>query len=272
MTEDNFDDITDDGEGPVEEPIVDPTTSLKGEIIPDDLKVKPADVIDEDEPSKPVEAEPEPVQPPEGTEEPSPEVNPYDQKFQELGLDRQFPGGIADMLSRQRETNKYISDLEAQRNALRDQQATPKPEPVQAPSDEDLVNSPVAVINQMLESRIQTVQETVNQRLDNAQLERFVESKSDFHDMEPFMAEAFRDHPELIALGTKAVPVLYKMAKATQLSRAKATPPTRTEPVPDKGSAQTSTGKKITTPDINDPEYWRDKSPEEIEKIVGYRD
>lgn len=271
---DEYDDIMDGGQEPDETPS-DTDVSPKGELIPDDVEPKKDDSIDEGN-ETPKTDEPDDSQVPEGTGEQTPALSPLEQKFVDLGLDKQFKGGLAEAIERLPNMNKYITDLEAQRNALQ-AQATRTPEPAkpesQGPSDEDWENDPIGTMRRFADSTLKTVGETVNQTVAQVKLDNFIASKPDFNDLRPLMTEKLQENPQLGQLGTEAIPVLYQMAKAVQLANAIPPPPaTSPAPAPDKASARTSTGKKESTPSKNDPNYWHTKTEKEIEQEFGYAD
>jgi hypothetical protein len=78
-------------------------------------------------------------------------------------------------------------------------------------------------------------------------------------------------NPDLSILGIKAVPILYNLAKAEEYSnKPKSTTP-QPSVVPNKVRAETSPGKAKSAPlDKNNPEYWRNKTPDEIRAEIGY--
>jgi len=274
IEEEKFDDIIDGGQEP-DETLSDTDVSPKGELIPDDVEPKKDDSIDEGN-ETPKTDEPDDSQVPEGTGEQTPALSPLEQKFYDLGLDKQFKGGLAEAIERLPNMNKYITDLEAQRNALQ-AQATRTPEPAkpepQGPSNEDWETDPIGTMRRFVDSKLKTVDETVNRTVAQVKLDNFVASKPDFNDLRPLMAEKLQDNPQLGQLGTEAVPILYNLAKADQMAKATPPPPaTPPAPPPDKASAQTSTGKKESTPSKDDPNYWLDKSEKDIEKECGYAD
>jgi hypothetical protein len=256
----DYSDLVDDGK---DEKVVesDDRTSPAGEIIPDDSKTIKDEII---EPAQPVKVEePEKViEDTTGTPE-----NPYDTRFKELGLDTQFKGGVEEMFSKQPATNKYISDLERERNYYRDEaNRAPEAKPEVSLTGEDFDNDPMAVVNQIVDSKITHV----NTQLANMEAKQFINSKSDYTKLEPLMMAEARENPALAAMGVAAIPILYKMAKATELSQAKAAttvPPPVTQE--QKDNATTTTGRKEVTPNKNDPRYWQGKTVKEMEDEIG---
>ena len=124
MSEQDINDLMDDGD-PKPEPESDTKTSPKGEEIPSDITPPPEfkedEILEKDEPSKTDEPA---EQVPEGTED-KVELSETEKRFIELGLDKQFKGGLSEAIQRLPDMNKYITALENERNALRSQTATP---------------------------------------------------------------------------------------------------------------------------------------------------
>jgi len=176
-------------------------------------------------------------------------------------------GSLSEMINQQGRTDKYIGKLEEERNYFRSQ-ATSKEEPkVEAPSIEDFTDDPMNAVEKLVDNRMVGV----NAKLQKMEYDNFVQSKADFADVELLMDEQLRQNPELKMLGYGALPILYKMAKADQISRAKATQPQPAPvPKPDKTHAETSAGKKIAVLSKDDPRYWHDKTNKEIEDEVGF--
>ena len=261
MTEENkFGGIVEGEEAP-ELVVSGGTASLRGEEVPDDVLPEPEtdNIVNEDPP--PAEEPQEEAQPSTGGEA---ELSPFEKEFYEKGLDRQFPGGPSEMLQRVPEMNKYINDLTVERKKLKElQERPPAPEPSQAPSPDDFYNDPIGTLDKVVESRTSAF----NRRFDEMEAKAFVNSKSDYSDMEPLMEMQLQQNPGLQSLGISALPILYKMAKSEQLSKVTAQPvPART---PNKSSAETSVGKKSPPVNKSDPSYWIGKTPKEMEEELG---
>ena len=239
--------------------------TLLGEEIPEDVKVDDSPVVEET-PPKTDEPEPDAEPAPEGTGD---EVILTDAEkvfAADPNLVKRF-GSVEQMIARQGETDKYLTDLERQRNYFRDQ-ATPQKEPkVEAPSDEDFNEDPVGTIDRIVQGKMAGV----NQKIQSMEYNSFAQSKSDFAEMDPLMQEQLSQNPELQSLGYKALPILYKMAKADQIARAKATQPApAVVPKPDKTHAETSTGKKEPVLSKDTLEYYKNMTLKEIEAEVGH--
>ena len=229
LDENSFDDMI-EGETPELDVKPDGTVAIEEE----QLETPDISQFVEEEPSK-IE-EPETVIP----ETEVAHVSPFEQKFNELGLSRQFPGGIDEMLSKIPDMNRYITSLEGERNALRDRQAPEQPNP--EPTTEDIFDDPRNYIKQAVAGEM----ETVNNKLADYEYKSFVASKPDFAQMEPLMEEQLRNNPGLRTLRLDAMPILYRMAKSEQVLNA---PPPAPAPAPtvNKDSAQISASKKVET-------------------------
>jgi hypothetical protein len=248
--------------------------SLTGEEIPSDLEPETDPDISqiiEDEPA-PKTDEPAEEQAPEGTGEP--ELSDHEKKFFELGLDKQFKGGLDEVLQRIPNMNKYISDLELRNKTLLENQATPPAEPAkpELPSAEEFYEKPIESIQKMLNAKVNEQLSGINEKLIQYEAKNFENSVPDYKQMEPLMMDQLNLNPGLKQLGTDAFPILYKMAKAQQLSDTAPAPTTPEVKVIDKASAETSAGKKVTPVDKTDPAYWQGKSRAEIAKELGVTD
>jgi hypothetical protein len=260
----NYDDIL-DGEPQPDEVQSDTRVSPLGDEIDESVKSVKEEIVEE-EVEKPSKTE-EPKEPPEDTEEEPSEQHPLEKQFYEAGLDKQFKGGLEELLRRVPDMNKYITALEAERKTLRDQMATREPEPRQAPSADDLYNDPSGVISKIVDEKIGAV----NEKLAEMEVKSFVNSKPDFDEMQPLMREQLEKNPGLGALGYGAVPVLYQMAKATQLEKVAADAAKKaSQPVVNKESAETSVSKKAVPIDENSMESYKDMSIEEMRRKFGY--
>lgn len=251
-----------DGEpAPETEQKPDGRVTVKGEEVPDDVTEVDEKIVDETKSSKP--GEPEGVTP--ETEEPKP-LSPEEARFRELGLGKQYPGGIKQMIESQPRTNKYIAEIEAERKRYREEMANREPEAqIEPPSRDDFFDDPMGTINRVMDSKL----DGVNEQFDNIRVEAFINSKQDYKQLEPMMIQQLEQNPALKTLGANAVPVLYQMAKATQLSQAQSTQEVQPNPEA-KANAETSTGKKATPPDKSSRAYWQGKSLKEMEEELGY--
>lgn len=256
IIEDDSPDVTIDSKGKV---------TLLGEEIPEDVKVDDSPVVEET-PPKTEEPVPDAEPAPDGTGDEVVLTDAEKAFAANPNLVKRF-GSVEQMIERQGETDKYLTDLERQRNYHRDQ-ATPKEEPkVEAPSFEDFNEDPVGTIGRIVQDQLVGV----NKRLSDGEYNAFKQSKSDFADMDPLMQEQLNQNPELQSLGYRALPILYKMAKADQIARAKAAQPVPAAvPKPDKTHAETSTGKKEPVLPKDTLEYYKNMSLKEIEAEVGH--
>jgi hypothetical protein len=250
-----------DGEEPEVEVEPDGRVSLKGEEIPDSVKPLEDSIVSE-EPAK-VE---EPEKP--ALEDTAEEIqlSEAEKAFaQDERLVKRY-GSLEEMINRYGETDKYVTDLERERNYYRDT-ATPKEEPEKkAPSYEDFQEDPLGTIDKMVEGRMSEV----NRRLEDVRAQAFISSKPDFNELQPLMEEELKQSPGLSSLGYDALPVLYKMAKAAQLAAASAKTPKAEVPPPKKEHAETATGKKGDALSKDDPQYWAGKTAKEIEDEIGF--
>lgn len=237
----------------------DSKTSLVGEEIPETIESEQREIEEGLLDDVPTPSEPEtPVPAKEGIKE---ELSPLEQEFVKRGLDKQF-GTLEGMMDRVPALNKHVNDLSVERKELmRLKEQAPRPEPVKAPSSDDFFDEPIPVIQGLIDRRY----EEFNQRFDAMEANSFINSKSDYSDMEPLMEEALASNPGMRTLGIKALEPLYLMAKAKQLS---SVPAPATQPAPKKTSAETSVGKK-SPPVEKDAKYWQGKSLEEMEKELG---
>jgi hypothetical protein len=237
--------------------------ALTGETIDSDVVDMPVNIIEEI-PAK--NEEPERVIQKTAV---TPEMSPVEKRFLELGLDKQFKGGLSEAIERIPDMNRYINDLTHERKALkelREQQVTPQAKPAEAPSADDFYNDPINVLSKVVDSRL----ESVNRQFEEMRAESFINSKSDFHAMEPLMEGLLQQNPGLKQLGVQALPILYQMAKGSQLSQVAAEASRKATPSPRKSSAETGVGARVTKPDINDLSYWRGKTRKEMEEEIGF--
>lgn len=265
MPEEDYSQFIDGEPEPEIEIKPDGEVTAKGEEIPKGLApdTQTEELVQEEESSKPDDPDGDEPGAPERTDDES-ALNPVEQRFIELGLDKQFKGGLQEAIERLPDMNKYITSLEHERKVLREQTANPKEEPNKAPSQDDFYDDPVTAINGLLDSRFQEV----NRKFDEMAVQSFVASKADYHDLEPVMMKQLEQNPGLSALGVNAIPILYQMAKGTQLAQVAAKAPTAN--APNKASAETSVSKRATTPSKDSPDYWQGKSLKEIEQELGF--
>ncbi len=260
-----LDDSLIDGGMPEVEVKPDGSVSLKGDEIPEGVEPVEDDVIEKDVPPKADEPEPDAEPAPRGTDAEQEQVSEIEKKFQESpSLVKRF-GTVENMLERMPDTDKYITNLEAERNEYREK-ATPKEEPSKPPSVEEFYENPVEIVKQLIQDESQSMRTEMS----DMKIESFISSKKDFAEMEPFMMEQLKLHPELKSLGPKAAPILYTMAKGVQISRAVNKPNPAPAPVPDKTKAEASVGKKTEAISKDDPRYWRDKTIPEMEDELGF--
>jgi hypothetical protein len=245
--------------------------TLQGEEIPADVTLDESPVVDETPPkTEETTSESEKSEQESRTEGTGDEVvlTEVEKAFADDESLVKRHGTLKQMVVDQGKTDKYVTDLEAERNYYRDM-ATPnpvKPE-VKSPSFEDFNEDPMGTIDKLIQSRMVGQ----DKKIQKIEYNNFVQSKSDFTDVEPFMDEQLKQNPNLAMLGYDALPILYKMAKADQIARAKATQPQPVPvPKPDKTHAETSAGKKKAVLSTDDPRYWHGKSQKEIEDEVGF--
>ena len=219
------------------------------------------------------EAEPEKPEEP-ATEEPSeeappeeePQVDPFTQAFLDAGLDKQFPGGVEEMIRRVPDWNKHITTLQQQNADFRRQQDKPVEQPkVEQPSAEEFYNNPAEAIGKIMDAKTQELTSRIDEKLTLVELTTFANNHKDYQAMEPHMVRELEANPELKALGMKAIPILYKMAKA-------ANPPVvikKETPAPDKSRAISDSGGKKTTKTGRSLQDWAKMTTREIEKEIG---
>lgn len=180
--------------------------------IVDDEELKPTEVTqpietEQPEETKPTETEPG-VKPEVGTEtKPEEPADPYAARFKELGLDRQFKGGIDEMLRRVPDMNRELTRLQMERAEDRrqladlnakiasmskgDQLKTPaKVDPDRLMTDPDAALSEAGILRRddltKQEERIQAVEHRLIQqeiREDEARSLKFIESCPELQDV-----------------------------------------------------------------------------------------
>ncbi len=225
------------------------------------------------EPEKPEVTEPQPTEPETPVVEETsaePEPHPYDKAFIERGLNKQFPGGVTEVITRIPDMNKYITTLEQANAAYRRQYgdiAQPKREEPPPPTADDFMVDPVNAVTRIFENKWSQVQE----RLDNMEVKAFRDTHKDYNDLLPVMNEKLAENPRLAMLGIEAIPVLYTMAKAEKLSQAaQTTQPKAPAVTPDKARAVSSAGGKKTVTPARSVEDWMNMSTKDIEKEIGF--
>ncbi len=262
---------------------------------PEDLgKVLEEEAAKLDAAPKP-EPEPEPVkeEAPPAVEEKEPvveAVNPYDERFKELGLDKQYKS-VDDMMARLPYYNKYTTqvamenaelkrqredyerrmrDLEARRPANGDG-AEPEYDP------EAFIQEPQKFLDQRYPTREELAvvqrqfQKTQEERLAE-RLERFAEKHPDIGQVEPFMVQLAQEDPGYLGL-KDPLTALYEAGKRRleammPQEKPKPTPVVRQS---DKDKAQTAgTGAKPTATRGISPKDLASMSLEELEKYFGY--
>lgn len=172
------------------------------------------DMVEEDEPieqAEPVTPEPEPKgdpdvvddgqqeEPKEDSPEEQPVVNPYDQKFRERGLDRQFKS-LDDVLDRLPLMNKWQTEL-SQRNAELERKFQELNKPQPEPYDPDaFIDNPDKYLEgkyskagdvEQLRQKVQYMElaQTVNQ---------FKSVHPDYDEVEPIMTQILQDDPGIL--------------------------------------------------------------------------
>lgn len=211
-------------------------TTLKGAKMPFDDMVDHDDQYGEEEPEKlePESGDPQDGDPTEPTgDELEPESgdpeNPYDVQFRELGLDKQFQGGVPDALSRLPHMNKYQTHL-AQENAelKRKLEETNRPEPRgnNEYDPEQFYQNPYP----HLDGRYATVEQvrSLQGQLQADQdarardgLNRFMQEHPDFNQVLPVMQQVLAMEPGYGQL-RDPLPVLYREAKRVMGEQTKA--------------------------------------------------
>lgn len=247
-----------EGEEELEAPDLELGVSPMGEEIPDDVNFiedYPVDDSKIEEPSKEVIGETEPV------------LSPVEKQFQDSGLERRYPGGVSDMIAKQRETDQYIARLEAERNALRDNPKTPEPQT--EVTDEFFEPETQSAIKKLVDAQL----ESINSRLAQNEISSFQATKADFKEMEPLMEQFVEANPVLknLPFTPESLDIVYKLAKEKQLSQAKPTPAQPQTPVLDKASAAASVGKSKAALSPNDPERFHEMTDAEIEAELGMK-
>lgn len=198
--------------------------------------------------------------------EPAQEPTPYDKlvaKFQELGLDRQFKGGIDEALDRLPNMNKYITDLEKERNQYRDHILSKQEPPVEAP-EPDFYDDPKSAID----ARLAQERTAWTTEIENMKIQNFRDGHKDYDELMPTMLEVGREYPGLINLKpSEAVRLIYSLAKAKTIP--KVVEQVRAQPDPSKAVSTTDTKKKA--PSYTAEDYTK-MSVEELEKLFGVED
>jgi len=252
---------------------------LNGENIDDLMEAEPeikvnddgtVDVVGQDaEKSAPAVEEVEKVQE-EETEPVEEEVNPIQKAFTEAGLEKQFPGGVEEMIRRVPELNKYKTQLEQQNAEYRKQfESQPKKE-IEKPSIDDFYNNPTEVIEKLVNQRVAAVEEKMEQQ----EIKNFIASKEDYKTMLPEMTNQLELNPGLEYLPKpEAVRVLYQLAKAAQIP-AMVSDATRKvqKTIPDRSKAESSPGKSQKGTVEKSVDDWINMPLKEMEKELGVND
>lgn len=247
---------------------------------------------------QPQEAKPEtpvPTPPPDPETPPAEvEVDPITKAFREEGLDRQFKSP-EEVLRKQREHNRYITQLEQERAELRRQLQsvhTPKPEPEpKAPiTGEDLYADPNAAIDRLGVAKrgdVETVQQRVAQIEARQTFDEAVGVMSGIEELQDVatawrrgqvqylsnetfnrMNELYMSNPGLHTQPpSQVIPLLYNAVRGER----GAVPTTAPAVDPKKKEAATTASGR--TPQISgqkDARYYSSKSLAEIEKEVGF--
>ena len=195
------------------------------------------------------------------------ELTPEEKLFAEKGLDKQYPGGIQDLIERAPDTNKYLSDLEKERNHYRDQLKLQGQEP---PAEAEFnYEDPKASIEAMIGKRDPVSQ----QEFEDFKVQNFIKSKGDdFSRLHPKMEQKLRELPGLAKLPPgEAVEVLFGIAKAEEMRQAieKAQ---GDSPPPDKDLAETDVLGIAKDKTQKSPEDYARMSDEDMEKEFGVKE
>ncbi|MFA5382267.1 MAG: hypothetical protein WC356_03810 [Candidatus Micrarchaeia archaeon] len=215
-------------------------------------------------------------------------LNPYEQKFKELGLDKQYTS-IDDMIERIPFYNKYTTqvaqenaqlkrDLEERDKRMRDLQ-TRRDEPDVEYDPNRFVERPHEYLDKRYPTRDeiaalqQRVQKSEEDRLAE-KVERFSEKHPDVAQLQPFMMQLYQQDPGYGYL-RDPLTALYRAAKEyvdTQITPTRRAVESTSKIVrhAEKERAQTTgTGVKPTSTRGVSPADLTNKSIEELEKMFG---
>ena len=229
----------------------------------------------EEELETPLEEQPEGEVPQE-----QPQVDPVTARFKELGLDRQFPGGVDDMLNRMPYMNKWQTQL-SQENAdlkkkLEERQRT---EQQQQYDPETFYQDPDSYLGQKYATKeeIAAMQNQMRSYQDQAfadRYNRFADSHTDFRQLEPVMQQILLDDPGYNNL-RDPLSSLYNEAKRRTAHYAQAA----VQATQEKVSAETSkekvrastegSGAKPKSRKLNKDDLYKMSVPE-LEKLMGF--
>lgn len=199
-------------------------------------------------------------------------VDPVTQRFQELGLDKQYHD-VDDMMSRVPETNKHITFMQ-QENAelhrqLQEQQKS-RAEPAQV-TDEEFLADPLGSIKKMgyvTKDEATSLASVEATRVDHIrQANDFISATPDYRKMEPAMMQLLEEMPEVKALpAATGMRLLYAEAKRRMPSEKIVEPADPGK----KSRASTSGGQtkvRHTGPSL---EEYGNMTPEQIEEKLGF--
>jgi len=240
------------------------------------------EVIEPEQVEQPEQVAPEPVV------EEKIELNPYEQKFVEMGLDKQYKS-IDDMIDRIPFYNKYTTqvaqenaqlkrDLEERDRRMRDLQ-TRRDEPDVEYDPNRFVERPHEYLDKRYPTRSEIAE--LQQRVQKAEedrlaerVERFSEKHPDVAQLQPFMMQLYQQDPGYGYL-RDPLTALYRAAKEyvdTQITPTKKAVESTNKIVrnEEKERAKTTgTGTKPTSTRGISPSDLTNKSIEELEKLFG---
>jgi hypothetical protein len=169
------------------------------------------------------EQPPESGTPTEAVDTPTEEVEltAQEKRFVELGLDKQFPGGIDQLIENMPKYNAAFTQTLQKRSQPEQQQVETKPPPV---TDESFQEDPLTGVKTLLAQHGQTLaqqQQAQQQRMDQIEYDSFMASKVDSPQMLQSMIDISNNTPSLQTLPVREyMPILYGLAKAAQIPTA----------------------------------------------------
>lgn len=183
------------------------------------------------------------------------ELSEAERLFMERGLDKRY-GSLENFIS---SADRYITNLEQERSNWRNQ-TQEKPREV---SQDDFLENPVEALKSMLDDR----DKKILARLDEQEVERFIENTKDFATMESKMMEQLQIYPDIAGWPkARALKALYRLAKADLKEKIVSQPPPKT---PKSENAQVGPGSQVRK-GARTPQDYVNMTPEQLEREIGF--
>ena len=238
-----------------------------------DSPVEEQEFVEED---KVGEQPPESGTPAETVDTPPEQVDltAQEKRFIELGLDKQFPGGIEQLIENMPKFNAtFTQALQKQQPQQVVQQTPTNPQQVTDESyQEDPLSGVKTLLAQQEQVRLQGEQAQLT-RMDQIEYDTFMAGKGDGTQMLPFMVQASNNNPALQSLPVRDyMPILYDIAKASQIPTAVAqAAQTAQTTVPDPSKAEAGvTGKTERAVGQPSLQALSEMTTAEMEKVLPH--